>query len=309
MKYNPCVLCIGAAHIDYKFMPLGPLVKYTSNPISSDVNYGGVVRNVAENLSRLEIDVSLMSVVGDDLFGNQLIEEMRKLMNVAYVNRLNGKRTGQYYAALDTDGDMDIAYADMGIYDVMDAKWMLNQLNDITAYDYYIVDMNVQGSGLNVLIQWAKSQQKKLVIIGVSEPKMSYLPRDLDGVYLLICNQNEAKAYFQNPQMSESDLTQAWKYTGVENIIMTNGSKPIILLEKDKDECYKNVGKIPAVSFVDATGAGDAFSAGLMFGILSGESLSSALDYGVSNARLTIQSKNSVRQDLNKNKLIQEVKK
>lgn len=308
-NFNLSALCIGAAHIDSKFMPINPLVKSTSNPISSDYNYGGVVRNVGENLSRLGIDVSLMSIVGNDLFGRQLIEEMSQIMNVEFVQQEDAQSTGQYYAVLNMDGDMDIAYADMSIYDLMNANWMMTQLNKVPNFDYYIVDMNVQKSGLNILIQWAETHGKKLIIIGVSEPKMRFLPDDLTGVYLLLCNLNEAKAYFNDMTLSHNDLVKAWKKSNLKNLIMTDSQNPITLVEDGQAIYYKDIKKVTPENIIDATGAGDAFSGGLIFGLMSKMTLKEALDYGAANARLTIQSKQSVRQDLNKEKLTREVKK
>ena len=49
----PCrVLCVGAATVDRSFRSLDPIRPGTSNPGASTKGFGGVARNVAENLAR-----------------------------------------------------------------------------------------------------------------------------------------------------------------------------------------------------------------------------------------------------------------
>ncbi|HLA42707.1 MAG TPA: PfkB family carbohydrate kinase, partial [Aggregatilineales bacterium] len=58
------VLVIGAAAVDIKGMPFESLVSAASNPGIVRYSYGGVARNIAENLARLEVNVILLSAVG-----------------------------------------------------------------------------------------------------------------------------------------------------------------------------------------------------------------------------------------------------
>ena len=56
------IACIGGAHLDRHGVLRGPLVLGTSNPGSVHVAVGGVARNVAENLARLGVKVTLVSL-------------------------------------------------------------------------------------------------------------------------------------------------------------------------------------------------------------------------------------------------------
>lgn len=304
--YNKAVLCIGGAHIDRKFTPLNRLIEHTSNPVISDMSYGGVIRNVAENLSRLDVDVSLLSVVGNDALGNQLLKDMSSLMNINQIDMLDGFRTGQYYAVLNQSGDMDIAYADMSIYKEMNDKWILSKLAHLHSYAYVIADLNIQETGIHTLVDWALRHKQKLILIGVSEPKMSYLPRSLKGVDLLICNVNEAMAYFKQ-KVSYDRLFDLWKETGVNQVIMTGGPEDIGYLDSQHQVHYFKINPVAENLVIDTTGAGDAFSSGMIFGLLESKSLHEAMVYGEANAKLTIRCKDTVNQDLTVEHLLMEV--
>ncbi|MCA3574619.1 MAG: carbohydrate kinase, partial [Aestuariivirga sp.] len=60
------VIVIGGANVDIKGRSSGPFVQGTSNPGEVTVSAGGVGRNIAENLSRLGVSVSLFTALGDD---------------------------------------------------------------------------------------------------------------------------------------------------------------------------------------------------------------------------------------------------
>jgi pseudouridine kinase len=57
------VVCIGAANIDRKLRPAAALLMGTSNPARQEESFGGVARNIAENLARLGADVALVTAV------------------------------------------------------------------------------------------------------------------------------------------------------------------------------------------------------------------------------------------------------
>src|SRR5476649_2289696 len=55
------VMCIGAANLDRKLRTLAPLQMGTSNPASAEEVHGGVARNIAENLARLNVPATLLT--------------------------------------------------------------------------------------------------------------------------------------------------------------------------------------------------------------------------------------------------------
>ncbi|HUU61817.1 MAG TPA: PfkB family carbohydrate kinase [Acidimicrobiia bacterium] len=59
------VACVGAAQVDAKARVVGEVHPATSNPARVVRTPGGVAGNVARNLGRLGLPVTLFSVVGD----------------------------------------------------------------------------------------------------------------------------------------------------------------------------------------------------------------------------------------------------
>jgi pseudouridine kinase len=55
------VMCIGAANLDRKLRTIAAMQLGTSNPATAEEVYGGVARNIAENLARLNLPTALLT--------------------------------------------------------------------------------------------------------------------------------------------------------------------------------------------------------------------------------------------------------
>ena len=66
------VTVIGGVNVDIVGFPNSPLVAQDSNPGTIRVSFGGVGRNIAENIVKLGVPTKLLSAIGDDVFGQQV---------------------------------------------------------------------------------------------------------------------------------------------------------------------------------------------------------------------------------------------
>lgn len=57
-------------------------VSFDSIPGKVKMSFGGVSRNIAENLSRIGINTKLISVLGDDELGREMIAHSKKLVMI-----------------------------------------------------------------------------------------------------------------------------------------------------------------------------------------------------------------------------------
>ena len=129
------VLVIGGANLDVLARSSGPLRAHTSNPGAVLRTYGGVGRNVAENLARLGTPTRMLLAVGDDTAGQEVLARTR----FAGVKTLRAPwegPTGTYTALLDDDGSLVAGVADMAATEsiapehvdgagVADADWLV----------------------------------------------------------------------------------------------------------------------------------------------------------------------------------------
>ncbi|MGF3066702.1 PfkB family carbohydrate kinase [Facklamia sp. P12945] len=294
------IFCIGAMNIDRIFQLKTPLLKSTSNPVNSTVTVGGVARNVAENLGRMELSVSLLSLAGIDADFEEIKAITQPFVNLDHVKSLENHNTSSYTAILDETGQMEVAFADMEICDQMNAEWITSFHLQIENCQFIAMDLNLTQSAVEQVMNIAKKQQIPLVVIPVSGPKMNHLPENLKGITWLIVNQDESEEYFNHKVKTEDDfiyLAELWIDRGVENVIITRGTKPLLYSNQKKEFLYFQPPNNPRL--VDVTGAGDSFVAGLIYGLKKEYAPSEAIHYGITNSYYTVQSPSTVRKNLN----------
>ncbi|RIK22167.1 MAG: ribokinase, partial [Anaerolineae bacterium] len=114
------VLVIGATLLDTKGKPVAGLEPGTSNPAVIRSSRGGTARNVAENLARLGAEAVLISAVGDDPTGRQLLIQTAEAgVNLDYVQMLPDRVTGSYIALLEADGLLSVALDDVRVMEAI----------------------------------------------------------------------------------------------------------------------------------------------------------------------------------------------
>lgn len=298
------IVCVGGMNIDRKYILEQTLVPGTSNPVTSNFSIGGVARNIAENLGRLGEDVSLLSIGGRDQDFEWLKQETQSFVNFQHVIQLSEYATGTYSAVLDQKGEMQLALADMSVYDAMDLSWINAHQPLLAQAKLIVVDLNVPRETIEYIIDLANKTGIKLVVIPVSAPKMSHLPRQLNGVTWLIVNQDESEAFFDVKVETEADFEQLadlWLATGLDQVIITRGLKASLYANQSG---VREKWTPPIVDVVvDVTGAGDSYASGIIYGQLHHYSFAESIRIAMTNAYYTIQTAQTVRLDLSQETL------
>jgi len=294
------IVCIGAMNLDRKAMVKGRLVMGTSNPVTVSESCGGVGRNIAENLARLGCEVSMLSCIGDDPEGRYLVAELERLgIGTSTVRTLVGERTGTYTAVLDERGEMAVALANMDINDCMTPELLAEQWPRAESRPaFMLLDTNFPADCLAYAIARCREEGIRLFIDPVSTPKATKLPERLEGVEAILPNRDEAETLSGVAITAPADCAEACARIharGVRQVYVTLGEQGVYASLTEGDAL------IPAlpVSVVDATGAGDALAAGLLYGIASGEAPLDACRLGIAAAAITLRTASSVAPDLN----------
>ncbi len=291
------VACIGAVHIDVKARLSGEAHPGTSNPARTVRTPGGVAGNVARNLGRLGLPVTLFSIVGDDAVGRTLLGELHAAsVDTSGVQRSTGPPTASYLAVLDREGRLLLAAADMEVYDVLDPAWADRVGPALGEFDAWVIDANLPGATIAHLLRHAG--KALLVADPVSVPKAPRLAAVLPRLDVLFPDRAEAFALAGLPPGGEASVVAAAaaiRRRGVRRVVVSLGWRGAYL---DDGVMPRQVPALPARSVVDVTGAGDAQIAGYIYGLSRRGSGHAPIDWGMAAASLTVETIDSVRADL-----------
>lgn len=293
------LICIGGAVLDRKYHAKKDLIFETSNPVDGYRSFGGVARNVAENLVRLGADVSFVSIVGDDEVGRALTRHLRDLgADVSQVITTTDRPTAEYAAILGPKNDLVLGIADMEIFDLFQPAYLDRFWPHLASATWVFCDCNMPAGVIQALISRKAGARFRLAIDTVSSPKSLRLPRDLSGIDLLFTNHDEANAILGIAEgakrLAPREAAQALRERGAGEVVVTMGPSGYAIAG---DGGVTSMRSVPA-NPVDITGAGDAMIAGTLYRVLDGDDTIRATQTGALLATLTTESESSVHPDL-----------
>lgn len=278
------VLVIGGANIDYICKSNTPLVYQDSNIGTNHMSFGGVGRNICENLSRLGMKVSFMSAVGDDEFGKMIVSNLKKI-NVDTTHIVtNGVRTGSYIAILDDNNDMYIAMCDNEAVGDLDYHYFESKMDFINSFNYVVIDSNFGDETLDYLLNNIKG---KVFIDATSSAKAVKLRPHLKNISFLKCNVYEANAILGTSKLKSHELLLKFINMGIGQVIITSGTDPIYY-NKDNAIYTVDVLKVPKEQIASTTGCGDAFMSGIIYGVVNNMTIHASVNLARRLAAKTI---------------------
>ncbi len=125
----------------------------TLNPGEIRWGWGGVARNMAENLARLGTEVQLITAVGDDWWGRALLRRLGELgIGTEGCLVVEGQPTSSYVAVYNRARELQIAFDAMGIIESITPG--LNRLRRLVREaDIVCIDANPSPSALKTLFR------------------------------------------------------------------------------------------------------------------------------------------------------------
>ncbi|MAS00093.1 MAG: carbohydrate kinase family protein [Nitrosomonadales bacterium] len=221
-------------------------------------NFGGTAGNIAYNLSLLNTSPLIMATVGEDF--QPYVERLSKHeINQDYIKIIPATLTAQAYITTDLDDNQITAFHPGAM-----TQSHKNSINSIVEN----IDLAIIApDGKDGMIQHANECVKKNIPF-LFDPGQGIPMFDKDELRLFIdqaryiaLNDYELQLILDKTSFNLNDLTNS-----VDALIVTKGSKGSVIYSK-KDKI--NIEAIPVETPVDPTGCGDAFRAGLIYGIVN----------------------------------------
>ena len=289
------IACLGGAVINRKYHARQAIIAGTSNPSTSHCTFGGVARNVAETLARLEAQVSLVSALGDDEAGRAIAEHMTGLdVTMEQTLVVQDSPTAEYVALLDASGELHVGIAAMDVLDSLTPDVLETVWPTLRASDWVFVDCNLPTGTLQALLDTRSDAACRLAINTVSVPKASRLPEDLSAIHVLFTNADEAGALLGTQADRPDILARGLRAGGAQHVVLTLGAEGHLVASGDDMVQVSGLAANP----VDVTGAGDALMAGTLYALMQGQTIVEASRLGTLLATLTLESDLDVLPDL-----------
>ncbi len=223
---------------------------------------GGKGANQAYTLGKLERNVQMIGAVGDDDFGERLIQNLRKVgVKASGIAKKMGVPSGQAFIHVSKDGENSITVI-QGANQKITKQWIEKQEDLIKACDVLIMQLEIPLDVVTYAAQKAKNYGKFVVLDPA--PAAKNLPEELlRNIDIIKPNETEISILTDQLIQNKTELLNAARGLldkGIGNVIVTLGEEGVLFASKTEEKFFE----AEKVTVVDTTAAGDSFTAALV---------------------------------------------
>lgn len=295
MDNEHTMLVIGTAALDIKVHARTLAIEpELSNPATIALGFGGVARNIAENLARLGVEVTLITAVGVDAAGTQILEQLREVgIHTEAVIVSDQYNTGAFVGIYQLDQRLRVAFDDMQVTRLITPGYLNQHRRLFRNADAICIDANLSARTLETLFRLARTYNVPVCADPTTAMLAPRLHPYLPELAVLTMNRSEAEALLGARFHDEDDVLQGARrlaQLGVGLAIITQGAEGLSYATSDES------GRLPAFSaeVVDPVGAGDALAAAVAYGLVEHLPPTEIVRLGLAAAAQTVICKETV---------------
>lgn len=285
---NPYILVLGASIVDIFGFCGRSYAQRDSIPGHIKISFGGVCRNIAENLARVGVNTQFISTLGDDENGKSILEHSKKFgYNMENSLFLEGESTPTYLAILNHQGEMESAVVDMESLNKMDEVFVDGKHEVFENAEYTIVDSD--NPALLEYILKKYQGKSKFILDPVSAKKAKKIRHLIKYFHTIKPNRFETEALCGFKIETNDDLRKAGRFfieQGVKNVFISLDADGIYYITSEGEE--GTLACCEAIEVKNVTGAGDSFVAGIGYGYMNNLNIKDTLKYSVAMSIITI---------------------
>ena len=295
LRSGSYVVVVGGTNMDIAGRSTASIVAEDSNPGVVTMTLGGVGRNIAQNLSQLDVDVRMLTTYGDDANGRffraACAEQGIDIRNALMVP---GGTTCTYLYVAHPDGEMMVAVSDMVLCDQITPEYLAENLSLLQNARLVVADTNIPPESLAYL---AENCTVPLFVDPVSTAKAPKLLPILDKIHTLKPNRLEAEILSGVAIRTNADVEEAARVLlekGVQRVVISLGANGVYAASQEEALWHSN---LPG-QMVNTTGCGDAFMAALVWGWLEDLTLEEVTVAGLAAGAMAMESVKTINPDL-----------
>ncbi len=239
---------------------------------------GGKGSNQAVAASRADADVTLVTKVGRDVFGQTALDFYKsENMTTKYVFVDSEKETGTALIMVDETSGQNQILVVSGACDNITEEEIRNTESLLDEASIVLLQLEINMDAIEKVIEVAHEKGKRIVLNTAPAQK---LPDSLlQKVNIVTPNEIEAGILTDMKVETIDDAEKAARILmdkGVENVVITMGKNGVFVMTPDRKEFIPSL----TVKAVDTTGAGDAFNGGFVTALSEGKDIFEAARFG-----------------------------
>ncbi len=259
-----------------------------------EVHIGGAELNVAVALAQLGVPVAWVSKLPNNPLGRRIAQEAQRFgVNTSRIVWTNEGRVGLYFyekgaaprpsvvvydrkhSAINTLKVDELDWDFIGAAKILHLTGITPALSDFCRH--LVAGCIVRAKERRLFVSFDVNYRSRLWTPDQARTTLLTLLRSVD---LLICTKDDAATLFNLSADAETVARQLQTSLHIPHVVVTHGDRAVAVTPQGT---FSQVGY--ALTEVDRLGAGDAFAAGLLYGVLNGD-WDLGLRYGLAMAAI-----------------------
>ena len=279
------IIVIGSTNVDM-------VVKTDKHPLPGETRLGGIFfmntggkgANQAVAAARMGANVTFVTKVGNDIFGEQSIAGFKKeRINTDFVFVDDSSSTGTALIVVNKEGENSIVVAPGANARLLPRD--IDQVHDFEEAGIILIQLEIPMETISAVVKKALVNNQKVIINPAPAQKLA--DELLNGLFLITPNETEASlltGISVEDDDTAGEAARIFLKRGVKNVIITLGKKGAYF----QNENVSLRINAPVVTAIDTTAAGDTFSGALAVALTEKMSWEEAIKFAVAAASISV---------------------
>lgn len=294
---NKYIVGIGAANVDIYAKSDIRIRPHYDHPSIIKTTPGGVTRNILENASKLGVKTKLLTAVGDDIYGDIVLDSCLKAgIDTKNILKIKGARTGIFMQVQNNNNDMHLAMCDMSISKNINIKYINSKDKLIKRAKALVLDPSLDIEVIEYILN--RYTNVPIFVDPISDLYAKKIKPYLNRIYCIKPNRSELENLAGIKIKNNNDLLNAYSKVNsyTDNLFVSCGRYGCIYTNEN-NEIIKRKLK-PVKEMANASGAGDAFMAALLYSYVNDLKVEKTVDYALSAGTATILDEHTINPNL-----------
>jgi len=279
------IIVIGSTNVDM-------VVKTDKHPLPGETRLGGIFfmnaggkgANQAVAAARMGANVTFVTKVGNDIFGEQSIAGFKKeRINTDFVFVDDSSSTGTALIVVNKEGENSIVVAPGANARLLPRD--IDQVHDFEEAGIILIQLEIPMETISAVVKKALVNNQKVIINPAPAQKLA--DELLNGLFLITPNETEASlltGISVEDDDTAGEAARIFLKRGVKNVIITLGKKGAYFQNENVNLRID----APVVTAIDTTAAGDTFSGALAVALTEKMSWEEAIKFAVATASISV---------------------
>lgn len=279
------IIVIGSTNVDM-------VVKTDKHPLPGETRLGGIFfmnaggkgANQAVAAARMGANVTFVTKVGNDIFGEQSIAGFKKeRINTDFVFVDDSSSTGTALIVVNKEGENSIVVAPGANARLLPRD--IDKVHDFEEAGIILIQLEIPMETISAVVKKALVNNQKVILNPAPAQKLA--DELLNGLFLITPNETEASlltGISVEDDDTAGEAARIFLKRGVKNVIITLGKKGAYF----QNENVSLRINAPVVTAIDTTAAGDTFSGALAVALTEKMSWEEAIKFAVAAASISV---------------------